>query len=472
MNSAKDKFSRYGFIAGFHKRRKRMKFSKKWDVVVIGGGVSGCMAAFAAAKQGASTLLVERYGFLGGSLTNAGVGPMMTFHAGTRQVVTGLPQEMVDRLCEKESCIGHIEDTTAYASSVTPFDAEAMKLVLDEMAIDYGVDVLFHAVLAGVRKEEGRILSVTLQTRAGSMEIEGKIFIDATGDAALSFEAGADVRQGRDADGLCQPMTANMKVTGVDIAAIREEIKKNPDNFNIKDLTSLDRTPRLSMAGFFKEFNLAKKEGRISTEREDVLLFETVNPGEIIVNTTRVIRLDPVDPWDLSRAEYEGRRQAEELIRFFRSSCVGFENAVLVSTGVQIGVRESRRVMGDYLLTADDLLSSKHFEDTVALGGYPIDIHNPTGAKTETTHLAPGQFYYIPLRSVIVKGFSNLMVCGRCLSATHEAGAAIRVTPIAMATGQGAGAAAGLCAVDGVSLRELEYERLLGALNALGATVE
>ena len=449
-----------------------MNNEKIWDVVVIGGGVSGCMAAFAAAKQGASTLIIERYGFLGGSLTNAGVGPMMTFHAGARQVVTGLPQEMVDRMCKKNACVGHIEDTTAYASSVTPFDAEVMKLVLDEMALDYGVNLLFHAFITDVKKESDKISSVTVQTRGGAMDICGKTFIDATGDAALSFSAGADVRIGRDADGLCQPMTTNMKVSGVDIEALKNEIRRNPSNFNIVDLESLNRSEKLSVAGFFSEFNKAKSEGRISTEREDVLLFETVNPGEVLVNTTRIIRLNPVDPWDLSRAEVEGRKQADELIRFFRSSCVGFENAILISTGVQIGVRESRRVMGDYLLTADDLLSSKHFEDTVALGGYPIDIHNPTGAQTETTHLKPGQYYYIPLRSLVVKGFSNLLVCGRCISVTHEAGAAVRVTPIAMATGQAAGTAAAISVKAGASVRDIEYRALEEALVAIGATLK
>ena len=449
-----------------------MDNKKAWDVVVIGGGVSGCMAAFAAARGGASTLIVERYGFLGGSLTNAGVGPMMTFHAGDRQVVTGLPQELVDRLCKKNASTGHIEDTTGYASSVTPFDAEELKLILDEMARDCGADVLFHATLTGVKKEGGQISSVTVQTRGGEIEIEGKVFVDATGDAALSFEAGADIRQGRDIDGLCQPMTTNMKVAGVDIERVKEEIRNNPDNFNVRDHSSMDRASRLSMAGFYREFNKAKEEGLISTEREDVLLFETVNSGEVIVNTTRVIKLDPVDPWDLSRAEYEGRRQASELIRFFRSFCAGFENSVLISTGAQIGVRESRRVMGDYVLTAEDLLSSKCFEDTVALGGYPIDIHNPTGAKTETTHLKPGQFYYIPYKALIASGFENLLVCGRCLSATHEAGAAIRVTPIAMATGQAAGAAAALSAQARISCRALDYKKLEKALLELGATLK
>ena len=446
-------------------------FHRIWDVVVAGGGVSGCMAALAAARQGARTLLIEQYGFLGGTLTNAGVGPMMTFHAGRRQVVTGLPQELIDRMTEKGGCTGHIEDTTGYASSITPFDAEVLKWTLDEMMADAGVDVLFHAVLTGVHREEGVIRCVLVQTRGGSLELEGKVFIDATGDAALSFLAGADVRQGRDGDGLCQPMTANLKVRGVDIERVKAEIRQKPHNFNIKDLSSLDRAPMLAMAGFYEEFNAAKASGEISTEREDVLLFETVCPGEVIVNTTRVIRLNPVDAWDLSRAESEGRKQAHELIRFFRKRCAGFEQAELISTGVQIGVRESRRVMGDYLLTAQDLLQSKPFEDSVALGGYPIDIHNPAGAKTNTTHLKPGQYYYIPLRALIVKEFENLMVCGRCISATHEAGAAVRVTPIAMGMGQAAGVAAAMSAKRDGIVRNLNCADVQHALESMGAAI-
>ncbi|NLZ70458.1 MAG: FAD-dependent oxidoreductase [Clostridiaceae bacterium] len=442
-----------------------------WDVIVAGGGVSGCMAALAASRQGARTLIVEQYGFLGGALTNAGVGPMMTFHAGKRQVVTGLPQELIDRMTEKGGCAGHIEDTTGYASSITPFDAEVLKLTLDEMMLQSGVEVLFHACLTGVEKDGETIRSIHVQTRGGELELKGTVFVDATGDAALSFLAGADVRQGRDADGLCQPMTANLKVRCVDIERVKTEIRNKPHNFNIKDLSSLDRAPMLAMAGYYEEFNAAKAAGEISTEREDVLLFETVRPGEVIVNTTRVIRLNPVDAWELSRAEIEGRKQAHELIRFFRKRCAGFEQAELISTGVQIGVRESRRVMGEYLLTAENLLFSKEFEDSVALGGYPIDIHNPAGAKTDTTHLKPGQYYFIPLRSMIVKGIDNLMVCGRCISATHEAGAAVRVTPIAMGMGQAAGVAAALSAKENGKLRELNVADVQETLEAMGASI-
>ncbi len=443
-----------------------------WDVIVAGGGVSGCMAAIAAARNGARTLLVERYGFLGGTLTNAGVGPMMTFHAGERQVVRGIAQEVVDRLTEAGGCLGHIEDTTGYASSITPFDAETLKWVLDEMTAEAGCQVLFHTRLCGARVEKGRIAALSLLGKGGKLPVEGRSFVDATGDADLAFLAGAETVAGRDADALCQPMTLNMKIAGVDVQALKDAVTREPDNFNIRDLTALDRSPRLALAGFYRQHRKAKAEGRLSTGRADVLMFETVNPGEFILNATRVIRLSAVDPWELSQAEREGRKQARELYDFVKREADGFQNATLISTGVQIGVRESRRVMGEYLLTKEDLLASRRFEDTVALGGYPIDIHDPAGEKTHTTHLKRGQYYSIPYRTLAAKGIENLLVSGRCISVTHEAGAAIRVTPIAMATGQAAGTAAALCGLGGMAAREVDVSALQALLEKQGAVLK
>lgn len=440
--------------------------------MVAGGGVSGCAAAIAAARGGARTLLVERYGFLGGTLTNAGVGPMMTFHAGGEQVVGGVAQELVDRLAARGACLGHIRDTTGYVHTVTPFDAEQLKFVLDELMQESGVTVLLHSMLARADTDHGRIRSIDVCNKSGLTQIQAKIFVDATGDGDLAYLAGAPVEKGRGGDGLCQPMTTNMKLSGVDVGRIRAEIVRNPGNFNVKDMELLKRTPRLSMAGFYREFDAAKAAGEISTEREDVLLFETVNPGEVIVNTTRVIRLDATDPWQLSRAEREGRKQANELFSFFKKHCVGFENAVFASTGIQIGVRESRRVLGRYVLTADDILSSRRFEDTIALGGYPIDIHNPAGASTQTTPLVQGQRYAIPYASLVARHPENLLVAGRCLSATHEAGAAIRVTPIAMATGQAAGSAAALCALQDCLPFEVDTFALRQTLKAQHAILD
>lgn len=429
-----------------------------WDVLVVGGGVSGVCAAVAAARGGAKTLLVERYGFCGGTLTNAGVGPMMTFHAGDRQVVRGLAQEIVDRLMVRGASAGHVEDTTGYCATVTPFDAEQLKQVHDELLAEAGCTVLLHTQLAGANVADGMLRSITVCNKAGLSELSAKVYIDATGDADLCAYAGATVAKGRDADGLCQPMTTNLKLYGVDMARLRAHIQAHPEDYNIKDLSALGRAGRLSMAGFYKAWRKACAEGEVTVPREDVLLFETANPGEVIVNTTRILRLDATDPWQLSEAEREGRRQAQEVYAFLKKYAPGFEKAVFVSTGVQIGIRESRRLQGRYVLTAEDLLGSKSFEDAIAQGGYPIDIHNPDGDKTFTTHLAPGQVYQIPYGALLAVEPRNLMAAGRCISVTHEAGAAIRVTPIAMAVGEAAGTAAAVAVAAGVELGQVDVK--------------
>ena len=231
-----------------------------WDTIVIGGGVSGTAAAIAAARNQSKTLLVERYGFLGGSLTNAGVGPMMTFHAGSRQVVKGIAQEMVDRMRREGGCIGHIEDSTGYASSITPFDAETMKRVLDDMTGQAGVNVLYHTTLSGVRMDNRRLQSVSLVCKGNAMQFSANTFIDATGDADLAFMAGAQIELGRLEDGLCQPMTLNMKVVNVDTQALKQAVLNQPDNFNIKDLSALFRTERLALAGFTASTNTQKRK--------------------------------------------------------------------------------------------------------------------------------------------------------------------------------------------------------------------
>ena len=190
------------------------------------------------------------------------------------------------------------------------------------------------------------------------------------------------------------------------------------------------------------------------------MFFETNNRGEVILNMTRVLGKDATDPYQLSQAEVEGRKQANQAYKFLKKYVPGFENSVFVSTGVQIGVRESRRIQGKYVLTAEDLLGSVNFDDSIAKGGYPIDIHNHSGNDTNSIHLKPGQSYRIPYRSLLPNEIANLIVAGRCISATHEAGAAIRVTPIAMAIGQAARTAAALSVSDKTKPTKLSVDNL------------
>jgi hypothetical protein len=215
----------------------------------------------------------------------------------------------------------------------------------------------------------------------------------------------------------------------------------------------------------------AKRRGEIDCPRENVLWFYANQPGVIHFNTTRVLRKDATDPWELTEAEVEGRRQAQQLVRFLKAEVPAFRDAYLQTTAPQIGVRESRRVVGEYMLTADELLASCRFEDVIARGAYPVDIHNPDGEGTILKHLPEGEWYDIPFRTLVPKKIENLLIGGRPVSATHEAHSAIRVQPIAMAIGQAAGTAAALCAKGQVQPRELDVRKVQEALTAQGAVL-
>lgn len=444
---------------------------KLYDVVVVGGGVSGTVAAIASARNGAQTLLIERYGFPGGTLTNMGVGPMMTFHAGDRQVIKGIPQEIVDRLVELGGSPGHVVDTTGFVSTVTPFNPEIMKYVLENMLLESGVSVLYHSFLCGVEMDGSSIKSVQVVNKSGKVNIKAKIYIDATGDADLAARSGVDYLLGRQEDNLTQPMTMNVRIGNVDIDALKEYMLNNPDEFKMIGQQGVEHAKRLSVNGFYSILNEARKKGEISFERDMVLFFETNTPGEVIVNMTRIQKLNGTDADDLTRAEIIGRKQAMEVYNFMKKRIPGFGNSVLISTGPQIGVRETRKIIGEYVLTAEDLINNRRFEDCIAKGGYPVDIHSPDGANVVYMHLKEGSDYDIPYRCLYSRKVNNLLVSGRCISSTHEANAAIRVSPIAMATGQAAGVAACIAALNNVTPWEVDIRDLRDMLINQGAYI-
>lgn len=455
------------------------KNTLKYDVVVLGGGVSGSVAAIAAARSGVRVLLVEEHGFLGGSLTAMGVGPMMSFHnpAG-QQVVRGIPDEIIGRLQARGASLGHIPDTTTYCSTVTPFDSEELKIELETMLLEAGGEVLYHTQLADVRVEENHIAAAVVCNKAGLTAIKARIFIDASGDGDLAARAGAPFDFGRSGDSATQPMTMNLKLGNVDTAAIRRYAMENPDDFlwhpagQAEALRRLQTSPRISLAGFLKAWRAARDRGEIDIPRDQVLFFETPVAGVVIVNTSRVVGLDPTDPFQLSKAESIGRRQCAQIFRFLQNHAVGFEKAIRMDTSAKIGVRESRHVHGLYTLTADDIVKGHPFEDTIALGGYPIDVHSPNSVTTDTRHLPPDAAYHIPLRSLLVKTPANLIVVGRCISATHEAAAAFRVSPIAMAIGQGGGVTAAEAVRAGVTPAEVPFANIRNRLLSQGARLE
>ncbi|MFA6473015.1 MAG: FAD-dependent oxidoreductase [Candidatus Latescibacterota bacterium] len=413
--------------AGESKTKEKVKH---WDVIVVGGGPGGVPAAVAASRNGARVLLVEKYGFLGGMATSALVLPYMKYSAGDTLIIRGLFEEFLDVL-QKNGGIREIHDTaqdqirlntfTTDLQSRAHFDDELMKCVLDRFVLDSGVQLLLHGQAIGVLKKENTVKTLRVFHKGGVEDLSADIFIDSTGDGDIATWAGAEIEIGRKEDGACQPMTSSFRMARVDVS-------KMPDGREINRL-----------------YDNAKKRGEIKNPRENILKFHTVQPDVIHFNSTRIIGKSSLDGWSMTEAEIEGRRQVEELANFLIKYVRGFKNSYLMKTGCQIGVRESRRVMGEYILSGEDVLGARHFDDGVACGSYDIDIHNPSGTGTVIKRLKEGTYYHIPYRCLVPKGIDNLIVASRCISSTHEAHSSLRVMPIVWAIGQAGGTAAALC---------------------------
>ncbi len=407
----------------------------KCDIIVVGGGFSGVAAAVSAARENAKVLLLEKSGFLGGAAGNCYINPFMGYttriNGKTVALSDGIFTEILERLDEKGGL---------HRNRVT-FSEEILKLVFDEMTEECGVDVLFHAYLTRAEREGGHVKSVTVTGKGGELTFSADYFIDATGDADLAALAGCPYRIGREADGLCQPMTLCFRLSNVDVdLAFRNTQKIN---------------------ALYRQF---REDGRILNPREDVLKFRYVADGVLHLNSTRIVKKSPFDLFDLSYAEREARRQMFELYTFLKENCEGFENSVLLSSAPEIGVRESRMIDGLYTLTVEDLKGCVKFDDSVAACNYDIDIHNPEGTGTSHYYFEEGTYYTIPYRSLIPKEAENLLVAGRCISGSHEAQASFRIMPTCCSTGQAAGIAAAAAVQDRTTVPETDIRRIQALL--------
>ena len=414
----------------------------------MGGGFAGVTAAISAAREGRSVRLIERYNCLGGAAVYDLVNPFMsywTYGEDKKEKIMlscGLFLEIVERL----DAIGGFRAGTR---GKTCFNEEYLKLVLNRMAIESGVSLLYQTVLTGAEVTDGRITSVTVSNVSGTSTISAEVFIDATGDANLAMLAGFPYRVGRESDGLCQPMTLCFRLGNVDYEKF------------------LACKPEISPL-----YAKLREEGRIKNPRENVLVFKTVLDGVLHFNTTRVVKLDPTDAEDVTRAEIIAREQVFEMVDFLKENFEAFRDAVLLSTGMQIGVRESRMIDGEYVLTKEDLLSERRFDDSIAVCNYDIDIHSPDGSGTSHYYFPDGAYYTIPYRCLVPRGAVNLLVAGRCISADHDAQASLRIMPTCATLGEAAGIAAAQAIAEGRAVSLIDVARLRETLRAKGARVD
>lgn len=416
------------------------------DVLASGGGMAGTVAAIAAARHGARTVLFERHGFLGGAATAGAVGQFVGWEtAAGRRVIAGLAEEIVQRLEAMDGSRGHSHFvmSTGHRMDRVEYDTEVLKVVLDEMAHEAGVRVLLHGQLAQVSRRGRAITSASLLTKGGLMEVRARLFIDSSGDLDLMARAGAPFL-GLDEGEALQPATMMFRLGPIDFAAFD------------------------GMTAAAKSALAARGVAEGALPRAALHCSRVPGSDDGWFNVTR-ISLDASDPFALSAGEREGRRQALAAARFIAANVPGCERARLVAFAPQLGIRETRRIAGLLTLTADDLRRGGEFVDTMALGAYPIDVHHTGDANITFEELGADHVYALPYRIAVPQGLDNALVAGRGLSATHQAHGAIRVMPTAMAVAQAIGTAAALLAASNQPSAALDTATLREKLRAAGA---
>lgn len=434
------------------------------DVLVVGGGPSGVMAAYSAAKdRNLKVMLLESRGFLGGNLT---IGlPILAFLGPKgNQVIQGEAQKFIDRLRARgaagphKRCKNHM--------SLTIIDSEEAKTVCAEMMEEAGVDVLMYAFCCGAIKDGDRVTGVIIESKCGREAILAKTIIDCTGDGDVAFRAGVECNKG-DKDGGMQPPTLMYNMRGVRMQELRDAIVNHPDVYDMDVMP-----PEQFVSGHFITVGLRGKIKEAQDAGLDIPVSRTIlitglAEDEIWVNMTRVSGTDSTEPSSYTRGEMVARKQMKQVTEYLQRFVPGFENAWVDKVAPFMGIRESRVIVGKYVMTAQDMLQMRKFEDVIAVGGYPVDIHHSTGG--DCTMLFSEDAYDIPYRVLVPETVEGLLVAGRCSSMNHEAMAGTRVMSTCMALGEAAGTAARVALQTGVLPSQVDVKAVQAELLSNGA---
>ena len=452
-----------------------------YDVIVVGGGPAGIMSAMASGKLGASTLLVEKNGFLGGAATAAVLGPISPFHYKDEQVIDGLPQDFMDRMVRAKGSTGHMKTIDPYGSgdSLGFYDREKYKYVAAEMLVEFGVDILYHATLSSVQMESSRVTGITVAAKSGDLlPLHAHVVVDATGDGDVAVMAGENYVLGDAVNHKMSPSSSMFEMANVDTGRVYQYILDHPDDFEFKSdivpMREFDERLRQKYfvgQGFKQLVRQAVEKGELSFGRDSVIVLNGIHPNTMHFNATRICGKNATDVVERSESELDGRRQIESVSEFMIQYVPGFEHAFVSVTGSEVGVRETRHIEGLYTLTGQDAYEGRKFEDSVSRGYFPIDLHNPDGA----TGYGNGGVWMVlkdtfasPYRSLVPKHIDGLLLSGRCISGTSEAHGSYRTQGGIMGIGQAAGAAAAVCVRNQAQPRQQDVKEIQAALDQLG----
>jgi hypothetical protein len=438
-------------------KTKRIPVADEGDVLIVGGGTAGAIAAIAAGRLKVKTLIIEQFGFLGGSQTGALVTPMMHNQVNGIQLNPGIGMDVMDRLYQTGDTGG---DNLGW------FNAEILKYVLDDFVAEAKVATRFHTFASAAIVNHGVIQGVIVESKSGRQAILANQVIDCTGDADIAVRAGVPYSSGRDKDGMNQAMSLRFHLGNIDLnkfckfmnsIAPDRKYEHHPDHLHTASVWGTDWA-------LVKYFEQGVKSGILHRSDGDYFQLFSVpgRPHELSFNCPRISdRVKGYDVTDLTYAQQEGRKKIRRLLAFMRKFLPGFDKAYIVFTAPMVGVRESRRIKGEYVLSIDDILNARKFPDPVARNNYPVDIHNPKGTGTKFySQLKPGEYHEVPYRCLVPLKIDNLLVAGRCISATFEAQSSIRIQSDCYAFGQAAGVAAALCVKKKTTPRKLKFQSM------------
>ncbi|MCL5102805.1 MAG: FAD-dependent oxidoreductase [Armatimonadetes bacterium] len=442
------------------------------DIIIIGGGMAGCAAAASAARSGRKTLLIERFGYLGGWATAGLVNPFMTHLTSDGEpLISGLFDEIRQRLMSAGGLLGN------------SFDPEVMMYELQEMVLESGARLRLHTTLAGAALSDDGGIIVRTMSKSGPEEFTCRCLIDCSGDGDAAASLGAQFEMG-DENNLPQAATLMFDVGGVDLERSLEYVREHPDQIRFPKLTpdaNLAEIARgvVSVAGYYDLVRQGREAGDYGAPGEMIFYISRPRKGEVVFNTTHIGSVNGTNAEDLTRAEIESRRQMMSVVKFVRKYVPGFENAYLLRSAAHVGIRETRRIIGDYVFSARDVIEARKFDDAICRLAYPVDVHSGKGeGYTKDEELVtgpqkppPGDWYEIPYRCLLPVGLENVLVAGRCVSSTQAGHGAIRIMPACAAMGEAAGVAASLAIASGTTPRSVDRNALLSELRSRGALV-